>query len=199
MKESHELLLSAALHAIQQSIDDARQLTNDKSDCGFLATTGENKQATVRMITVLAINDKGLMFLANKNSGKVKQFSANPDVGLCFYWPELQVQTTIEGNVRELDRETSETLWQKRDYHAQITAWAIDSIDDKQSADPLHTLDKDSVRERFSNTRPPLATSWAGYIIEPSRIEFWGTDWRKNKKRSCYFKQEGEWQLSEYY
>lgn len=197
MKELSDTIFKNALSQIACYIGEAKQFGNPDANCCFLATTDANHCPSVRIITILDINDSKLLFLANKNSGKTKHLQENPSVGLCFYWPEIHMQATIEGNVVRLTDILSEKLWGKRDYQAQITAWAIDSMDTNNHNDIEQY--KREAKARFQSTKPPLANSWAGYGIEPNRIEFWNTDWRKSKKRRCLTKVNGEWQETERY
>ncbi len=192
-----DYLKTNALNMLSRYIDEATQLGNSKADCCFFATAADNQQPSVRMITIQKIDEQGLLFLVNKHSGKAKQFQTNPRVGLCFYWPETEMQATIEGNVTELERSTAEILWKKRDYHAQLTAWALETSKD-ESCDSLSDH-KSEIREHFSGNKPTLAASWAGYIIEPTRIEFWKNHWRKNKKRECFSNASGQWEKDESY
>ncbi len=178
---------------------DAKDFGETQANCCFLATSGNTHQPSVRIITIYDVNESGFLFLANKNSGKIIQLVENPKVGICFYWESLKMQATIEGVVGELDQEKSEELWGKRNHDAQITAWALDMAADKK--DKLDNIEeyKLATKQRFKESKPPLPTSWAGYVIKPNRIELWHTDWRKSKKRECYTKRGGYWHESQYY
>lgn len=198
MHQEHDPIFNSALAQLNTYIDEAAQFGNNHSDCCFLSTTGKDMKPSVRVITIQKINEKGLLFLSNKNSGKTKQFRENPFVGLCFYWPEINVQATLEGRIDLIDDSLAAELWKKRDYHAQVAAWAIEALE-KTTDSELIEQQKRSTKERFQSSRPPLADSWGGYIIEPDRIEFWNTDWKKNKKRERLSKINNRWQRIESY
>ena len=94
-----------------------------------------------------------------------------------------------------VDHEASEALWARRDHHAKITAWAFDLAEDKIGKDELDYYKK-KTRDHFQESQPPLAKSWSGFLIKPTRIEFWRTDWRKNKCRDSYQMKDNVWQES---
>jgi pyridoxamine 5'-phosphate oxidase len=188
-----DLVLQKAMSQLNASLSDAKAFHDPQADNAYLATSGDDLQPSVRIISIHQIDDKGLFFLANKNSGKIIHINTNPKIGLCFYWQSISLQVTIEGVVNAIDPDESEALWIKRDHNAKITAWAFDMADDKISKDELAYYKK-KVRDDFQQSQPPLAVSWSGFVIEPTRIEFWKTDWRKNKCRDCYQKTDNVWQ-----
>jgi pyridoxamine 5'-phosphate oxidase len=190
---NNDLVLKKAMSQLKVSLSDAKAFNDPQADNAYLATSGEGLQPSVRIITIHGIDDKGLFFLANKNSGKIAQINDNPKVGICFYWQSLSLQVTIEGVVKAIDQEAGEALWARRDHNAKITAWAFDMAVDKISKEELAYY-KRKVRDNLQQSQPPLASSWSGFIIEPIRIEFWKADWRNNKCRDCYQKTDNVWQ-----
>jgi pyridoxamine 5'-phosphate oxidase len=187
------LLLENALDKFKEDMKNAETFGELKANCGFFATTGPEKQPSVRIITIHDVTDDGLLFIAKKSSGKIKQIKQNPKIGLCFFWDAINLQVTLEGIVEPLDENASSKLWNKRDHHANLSAWAIDMASTENKENDLREM-KTKVRERFKESRIPLPDSWSGYMIKPSRIEFWPIGWKKNKKHICYIKRGGFWQ-----
>jgi pyridoxamine 5'-phosphate oxidase len=190
-----DFIYQKAMNQLNASLIDAKTLNDPQANNANLATSAMGGQPSVRIITIHEANDKGLYFIANKNSGKISQINDNPRVGLCFYWQILHLQATIEGVVEAVDYKTSEALWAKRDHHAKTTAWTFELAEDKIGKDELDYYKK-KTRDNFQGAQPPLANSWSGFLIKPTRIEFWKTDWRKNKCRDCYQKIDNVWQES---
>jgi pyridoxamine 5'-phosphate oxidase len=188
-----DFIYKKAMDQLKLSLMDAKSFKDSQANNCYLATSGVDGQPSVRIITIHEVEDKGLFFLANKNSGKIIQVNHNPQVGLCFYWQTLGLQATIEGVVEIIDNEVGEGLWAKRDHHAKITAWAFDLAEDEMGKDKLDYYKK-KTRDNFQESLPPLAKSWSGFLIRPTRIEFWKNDWRKNKCRDCYQKKGSVWQ-----
>lgn len=194
MQNNTSPILSKALAQLNVYIDEAKQLGNENAYCCFLATSDINKCPSVRIITIQEINDNSLLFLANRHSGKIIQLDKNPLIGLCFYWPEIKVQVTIEGSATTIEEDISKALWKKRDYHAQISAWTTNSINQSDIE-----RQKREIKKHFDSSKLPMAKSWAGFAIEPRRIEYCHTDWKKTKKRVRFQKSNQEWIKEEYY
>ena len=184
-----------AINQLNNALSDAKTFNDSQIDTCSLATVNTDGQPSVRIITIYDISDKGLFFLADNNSGKVVHINDNPQVGVCFYWKSLNLQATVEGVVEAVDNKTGEALWAKRDHHAKITAWAFDLADNKINRNELDYYKK-KARDHFQESQLPLAKSWSGFLLKPTRIEFWQADWRKNKCRDCYAKVGAIWQES---
>ena len=177
---------------------EAKAFGCEQADCGFLATVSDSGQPSVRIITIYQITEQGLLFLANKNSGKIRHLQLNPKAGLCFYWDEIHLQITVEGIVEPLDHTTTCELWNRRDHQANLTAWAIDIAKDNKANDNL-VENKQLIRQRTQATRLPLAESWWGYGLKPKRIDLWNSQWHKNKQHQAYSYRGGCWQQTTYH
>ena len=184
-----------AITRLRDCLEEANTFDDVDANCCYLATSGVDRQPSVRVITIYEINEGGLLFLSKKTSGKIIQLTQNPKAGVCFYWPSIKMQATVEGIVEELDEPASEALWVKRDHNAKLTAWATDIAVQDESTESLESY-KQVARGKFQDSRLPLAESWSGYGLRPHRIEFWQTDWRKNKKHECYVKKGARIQLA---
>lgn len=184
---------------LRNYLEEAKTFGDADANCCFLATTGANHQPSVRIISIYDINENGLLFLAKKTSGKIIQLTQNPKAGVCFYWRDIKIQATVEGIVEALDESASEALWINRDHNANLTAWATDiAAQQNDSTESLESY-KQIARDKFQDSRLPLAESWSGYGLRPHRIEFWQTEWRKNKKHECYVKKGGFWYPSRFF
>lgn len=194
MENNKNCILSKALSQLSTYINEAKQLGNENANCCFLATSDNDKCPNGRIITIQDINDSSLLFLANRYSGKIIQLKSNPQVGLCFYWPEIKIQVTIEGSVTTIKEDIAKTLWNKRDYYAQVSAWTANSIDQSDME-----RQKREIKRRFDSSKLPMANSWSGFSVQPHRLEFCHTDWKKTKKRECFKKSNQGWIKEEYY
>lgn len=122
---------------------------------------------------------------------------ANPYVGLNFYWPNVSRQINIDAEVVKLSSEDSDRYWSYRTRDSQVAGWAsnqqehlTDSSDMKQEAN--------SVRQRYPDNRIPRPENWSAFRIEPFRVEFWDSGWRRMKARKRYFLEDGQWKLRDY-
>jgi pyridoxamine 5'-phosphate oxidase len=188
-----------AIAQLNNYLSEAKTFGDENANCCYLATSSQDLQPTVRVITIYDINSHGLLFLAKKSSGKIIHLANNPKAGLCFHWKTINVQATIEGIVEEISKEESEALWNKRDRDASIAAWASDIAKTDGKQVNSMTLSTAEAKQRFQGNRPPLAESWSGYVLKPNRIEFWPTSWKKNQAHTCYSKKGGFWHESSFH
>jgi len=67
-----------------------------------LATTEDNKPH-VRNMMLYRADENGIIFNTGENKDVHRQLQANPQVELCFYSPDQQLQIRIEGTVEVLE------------------------------------------------------------------------------------------------
>lgn len=137
-----------------------------------LATSGPDGYMTNRYVLMKSIQDDGLQFFTNYESTKGMQIAANPRAAVAFHWPYLGRQIRIEGNVEKTTREVSETYFHSRPRGAQLGA-AVS----RQSSiiDSRNELDhqRKQMDANFEGQEIPLPVNWGGYLLKPSKIEFW--------------------------
>ncbi|MCX2574280.1 pyridoxamine 5'-phosphate oxidase [Pedobacter sandarakinus] len=137
-----------------------------------LATADKSGRPDARIVLLKGVDDDGFRFFTNYLSAKGKQLKRNPYAALVFFWPDLERQVRIEGVVEKLDKETSEAYFITRPIASQIGAVA--------SPQSQVIPDRAVLEERFEDLKNKsegkLITKpahWGGYIVKPTRIEFW--------------------------
>lgn len=127
---------------------------------------------SARVVLLRGLDDRGLVFFTSYFSRKGREISANPHVAAVFYWPELERQVRVEGEVDQLPEEESDAYFASRPRGHQIGAWASEQSEPVESREILDQRVQD-YSERFEGDEVPRPHSWGGYVIRPSRIEFW--------------------------
>ena len=89
-----------------------------------LATVGNEHRPSCRIVLLKGIEDDRFLFFTNYQSHKGKDLENNPVCALTFFWPEVERQVRIEGNVTRVDDRKSEEYFQSRPIGAQIGAWS---------------------------------------------------------------------------
>ena len=64
-----------------------------------VSTVDENLQPHSRIVLLKEILSEGLVFYTNYEGQKARQIAVNNKVCLLFFWPRLERQVRIEGNV----------------------------------------------------------------------------------------------------
>jgi pyridoxamine 5'-phosphate oxidase len=161
-----------------------------------LATCGDNGQPTSRVVLLKGVENDGFVFYTNYESAKGKEMAENNRVGLCFYWTELERQVRIDGVVEKVSREASEKYFKSRPYESQVGAWASHQSKVVQSREQLEAQFKDMLQEYPEQNGVPLPPFWGGYIVKPTRFEFWQGRASRLHDRFEYALSEQKWVLS---
>ncbi|MGC6470261.1 MAG: pyridoxamine 5'-phosphate oxidase [Flavobacteriales bacterium] len=174
-------------------MDDALKCI-DEPNAFVLSTVNKNGLPSSRVLLLRGISSIGFSFYTNYNSQKAKDISINPNVSLNFFWPALERQIRINGQVRKLSDDESTTYFNSRPYDSQIGAW---SSPQSQIINSRNILDErvDKFKNKYKNEvpRPP---HWGGYIVEPESMEFWQGRASRLHDRFLFKIRDGKWDAS---
>lgn len=161
-----------------------------------LATSGNDKVVTLRMVLLKQINSEGFVFFTNYESTKGVQIAQNNNVGLLFFWPGAMRQVRIEGKAKKISSQESDTYFNSRPIESRASA-----ILSKQSR-TLANKDKfDELIEELSNSENILERpqNWGGYVVVPNRFEFWQGGKGRSHDRFEFYLEENQWQIRRLY
>jgi len=158
-----------------------------------LATATRDGKPSVRIVLLKGFDERGFSFFTNYDSGKGRDLDANPFAEMVFYWPQLERQVRISGEVERTSREDSAAYFHSRPLGSQLGAWVS-----KQSEviDARKVLDgrMNEMTERFENGEIPLPPHWGGYRLKPDKFEFWqGRPNRLHDRFRYSRKADGTW------
>jgi pyridoxamine 5'-phosphate oxidase len=138
-----------------------------------LATVDAAGQPDVRIVLCKEFDERGFVFFTNYESRKGEELAANPRACLLFYWPALERQVRIQGEVVKVSAAESDAYFVQRPLPARIGAWA------SPQSRPIPDRDFLELRvareaERFEGrSSPPRPEHWGGYVLAPASLEFW--------------------------
>lgn len=137
-----------------------------------LATADKAGRPDARIVLLKGVDENGFRFFTNYLSAKGKELKRNPYAALVFFWPDLERQVRIEGTVEKLDKETSEEYFVTRPVASQIGAVA--SPQSQVIPDRKFLEEKfEELKEKSEGKSIAKPAHWGGYIVKPTRIEFW--------------------------
>jgi pyridoxamine 5'-phosphate oxidase len=137
-----------------------------------LATVDKNGLPSTRTVLLKGADERGFIFFTNYDSRKGHELAENPNAALTFYWPELERQVCVAGTVAKLPREESESYFKSRPKGSRLSAWASNQSEPVENREVLEKRWQE-IAAKFSGDDVPLPSNWGGYVLTPSRIEFW--------------------------
>jgi len=179
---------------LQGWIKDAALSQMSEPNAMSISTADEHGQPSSRIVLLRGIEQRGLVFFTSYSSRKGTHLQKNPRAALLFYWPELERQVRIEGGVEQVSDEESDAYFAQRPRGHQISAWASEQSEPVESQALLAQRVEDYA-ERFEGEDVPRPHSWGGYLVRPTRIEFWQGRENRLHDRLEFAKEGTTWKL----
>lgn len=158
-----------------------------------LATASPGGQPSARIVLLKGFSPEGFSFYTNYESRKGRELEENPRAALLFYWKELERQVRLEGSVHREEAAASDAYYLSRPLGSRLGAWA--SPQSREIPDRAF-LDREVARieKRFENEEPHRPPFWGGYLLKPTRFEFWqGRENRLHDRFQYTLESDGSW------
>jgi pyridoxamine 5'-phosphate oxidase len=163
-----------------------------------LATADANGRPSVRMVLLRGVDERGFVFHTNYRSRKARELDDNPFASLCFHWPTLEEQIRVEGSVARLPDAESDAYFAGRPRGSQLGAWTSaqsEILESRERFDQEYT----ATEARFEGQTVPRPPFWGGFLIDPSRIEFWYGRTDRLHDRILYVREGAKWVVRRLY
>jgi pyridoxamine 5'-phosphate oxidase len=164
-------LASSPFEQLRTWLDQAVASGLPDANAMVLGTMGPDQTPAARVVLLKGI-DHGLTFFTNYESDKGNQLVAHPKASLTFFWPELQRQVRVAGDVAKVTAEESDAYFATRHRESQIGAWASAQsrvIDSRAQLEASVA----AITERYAGKDVPRPPHWGGFRLVPSYFEFW--------------------------
>lgn len=187
---------SVASNPIEQFkiwLEEAITAAVEEATAFVLSTVNEQGKPSARVLLLKEVNDQGFVFFTNYNSRKGHELEQNPYACLTFFWSGLERQVRIEGKVQKVAPDVSDAYFHSRPKGSQIGAWASPQSQVISSREVLKQADAKYTAAFADQELVPRPEHWGGYILEPTRIEFWQGRPNRLHDRILYEFENGSW------
>jgi pyridoxamine 5'-phosphate oxidase len=187
-------ILSDPMEQFKVWFDEAMQAQLPEPNAMCLSTV-HNNQPSSRYVLLKGIEQDGFVFFTNYASNKGHEMEVNPHVALNFIWLELERQVRIEGMVEKLSDTANDAYFYSRPIGSQIGAIVSQQssvLKDRQALDDAWA----SIESKYHAEKPVRPTQWGGYVVKPTKIEFWQGRSSRLHDRLLFTLNEGKWELS---
>ena len=160
-----------------------------------LATASLSGKPSARILLLKGFDENGFVFFTNYASKKGHEIAENPQAAMVFFWPELERQVRIEGNIAKVSDEESTAYFHSRPAGSQIGALASPQstiIPDRQ----LLENRVQELTEAYADREIPRPEHWGGYVLKPDHIEFWQGRPSRLHDRITYTSVDGVWTIN---
>ena len=137
-----------------------------------LATATVHGAPSARIVLLKSFDERGFTFYTSYEGRKAGELTENPRAALIFYWPDLERQIRIEGDVQKVSKKESEDYFLSRPLGSRIGAWASKQSSVMNGREELEARWHE-IEKRFADGIVPLPETWGGYRLWPNSIEFW--------------------------
>jgi pyridoxamine 5'-phosphate oxidase len=155
----------------QHWFDEAFRVGASEPSAMTLATVNASGEPSARIVLLKGVDDHGFVFYTNYESRKGSELAVCSAAALVFFWPELERQVRIEGQVSKVDTKLSDEYFASRPLSSRISACASPQSQVIASRSQLATRTEQLAAAL--GEQPARPAHWGGYRLTPKVLEFW--------------------------
>ena len=160
-----------------------------------LSTLGTDGYPQSRIVLLKGYGEEGFSFFTNYESQKGNALAQYPKASLLFFWPDLQRQIRITGNVEKTSVEESEEYFRSRPRGSRLGAWTSEQ---SQEIPSRKTIEEryEAFDRKFQEDDIPKPPHWGGYRLTPLTFEFWQGRESRLHDRISFRKENRKWKTA---
>lgn len=159
-----------------------------------MASTDQYGMPWQRVLLLKSFSEEGFVFFTNYESEKGQHLAANPQASLHFLWLIQERQVHIQGEVQKLSSQESQAYFSSRPEASKLGAWASNQSQPIENRAALEAQ-YESAKTKFENKDIPMPQYWGGYVLKPTRFEFWQGGAGRLHDRVEYLHNNESWSI----
>ncbi|MCC5928843.1 MAG: pyridoxamine 5'-phosphate oxidase [Cyclobacteriaceae bacterium] len=169
---SLKTVISDPFKQFEKWLQEAIEAKVEEPTAMIVGTATPEGRPSTRTVLLKGLENDQFIFYTNYNSRKGQHLQANPFASLTFFWPALERQVHVEGEVKFVETAVSDQYFQSRPYKSRLGArispqsQIISSRNDIKVAFAAEAA-------KFIGRDIPRPDFWGGFAVYPSRFEFW--------------------------
>lgn len=164
----------------------------EEANAMTLTTFGLDGFPKARIVLLKQFDNDGFVFYTNYQSEKGKAIANDNKVCISFFWPNLERQVIIKGEVDKISKEGSNDYFQSRPRGSQLGAWASDQSNVVESREILEEK-LASLEKKYQDKEIPKPDFWGGFCVKPIEFEFWQGRPNRLHDRIRYVAKKNTW------
>jgi len=166
----------------------------EEANAMSIATVGKDNYPKTRVVLLKSFGSNGFTFFTNYNSRKGMDLAFNPKCCISFFWPALEKQIIMQGEVSKIPALESEEYFNSRPKASQLGAHASDQSSVIPSREYLE--DKlEGLEKKYETNDIPKPEHWGGYLFEPLKFEFWQGRASRLHDRILFTQEKNSWKI----
>lgn len=153
-----------------------------------VSTVGSDGQPHSRVVLLKETDAQGFVFYSHYDSNKGQQIAQNTKAALLFFWPQMDRQIRIEGNLEKVSEQQSDDYFHSRPRDSQLAAASSQQssvVTGRKMLEQNYAIEV----ERYDHIEVKKPDHWGGYRLIPNRFEFWQGRPNRMHDRFIYEKQ----------
>lgn len=158
-----------------------------------LSTVNAKHCPSSRMLLLKEYDERGFTFFSHYQSPKAADLELNNQACILIWWQPLRRQIRITGHVIKAPASVSDDYFASREKASNMGAVASNQSAVLKDHEEL-VQRYERVSKQFENSATiPRPDYWGGYILIPSKFEFWQGALNRLHDRFVYRKNADEW------
>lgn len=153
-------------------LSEAFEIDKDYANAMVLSTVDDDLMPDSRVVLLRNVSSGGFTFFTNYQSKKGKDINKNPNASLLFFWKELERQVRIQGTLALLPAEISDNYFESRPFESKVGAQVSNQSSIVENRNVIDNLYEKALKN-FEMKTVPRPEYWGGYVLIPSKFEFW--------------------------